>query len=284
LVALLLLSLATATPASSERLQHVTVISDSVAASLNFNPAAKRIVADGATVDFELASCRRLTTLSCPADGAIPPNALQLVHALGKRLGSDVVVAVGYNDDPAIYAHGIDETLQALRRVGVQRVFWLTLHASRHVYVESNAAIWAAARTHHEMTVVDWNAYSRSHPAWFQPDNVHLEASGALGLARLIHLALLRAGVNGPLPAPIDVTLQFPTASVTPGFEATLHATGGTPPYRWSAKGLPPKLTLERTGKIVGRTFPDGHYVMVATARDAHGRTGSATFDFRVSP
>lgn len=276
-------SVGLAQPAGGTReLQHLTVITDSVAGSLAFDPAAERLISRRLSVDFELRSCRRLTTESCGLPP--PPNALQLIRELGHRAGPNVVIAVGYNDDPTIYARGIDETLAALRHAGVQHVFWLTLRASRHPYVESNAAIWAAAKHHSWVVVVDWNSYSRTHPEWFQPDAVHLQAAGVLALAALVHRSLVRAGIDGPVLPPIEVSLKFPTAAITVGFEATLTASGGSRPYRWTVHGLPPGLTLKRSGEIKGPAFPDGSYTLIATARDAHGRKGTGRFEISVEP
>jgi len=70
-------------------------------------------------------------------------------------------------------------------------VWWLTLRAAHHGYVNMNDDIEAAAKQHPELTVVDWNVYSRSHPDWFQDDGLHLLHSGADAMATLIHQTLL---------------------------------------------------------------------------------------------
>jgi len=58
--------------------------------------------------------------------------------------------------------------LAALAAASVKRIFWLTLRAARHPYLTMNAAIAEAAARHPQVTVIDWNVYSRSHPSWFQ--------------------------------------------------------------------------------------------------------------------
>ena len=132
---------------------------------------------------------------SCPIDGVRPQNAVDLIHSLGSRLGANVVVAVGYNDHEDEYAQDVEDTLAALKAAGVKHVFWLTLRAARHPYITMNADIAASAQMHPELTVVDWNVYSRSHPDWFLDDGLHLKNVGAEMMATLIHKSLLQAGV-----------------------------------------------------------------------------------------
>ena len=57
-----------------------------------------------------------------------------------------------------------------------------------------NDEIVAAAAQHPEVTVVDWNVYSRSHPEWFQADGLHMLAGGAAAMAGLIHQGSSRRG------------------------------------------------------------------------------------------
>ncbi len=276
-------ALAAASAAAAPRLQHVTLISDSVAGAFGWDPPAARILEQGLAVDLELAGCRRLTTESCPAGGIVPPNALTLIRSLGARLGPNVVIAVGYNDYPSVYGPGIEQTLAALRQAHVQRVFWLTLAASQHPYLLSNAEIWAAARRHAGfMTVIDWNAYARGHPEWFQPDGVHLQSTGAEALARCIHDALVRAGVHGPAAPLLDISLRFPAATVVPGFHAQLRATGGAAPYRFSVRGLPAGLHAQPDGAIGGLPGSAGAYPLTVTVTDGRGRAATVELTLRV--
>ncbi|MGH3736624.1 MAG: S8 family peptidase [Micromonosporaceae bacterium] len=62
-----------------------------------------------------------------------------------------------------------------------------------------------------------------------------------------------------------------------------LSATGGTTPYTWSATGLPPGLSINAdTGLISGTPSQWGGYDVTATATDAAGRTGSASFRWQI--
>src|SRR5581483_7315053 len=127
--------------------------------------------------------------------GVQPTTTLQLVSSLGRSLGPDVVVAVGYNDYELLYPGDVLQVLKALRRAGVQHVLWLTLRASRHDYVDMNRALREIASADPQLTVVDWNAYSRSHPDWFDSDGVHLTPAGGEAMATLVHERLVAMGI-----------------------------------------------------------------------------------------
>ncbi|QQQ79860.1 S8 family serine peptidase [Saccharothrix sp. 6-C] len=75
------------------------------------------------------------------------------------------------------------------------------------------------------------------------------------------------------------------TGSVGTATSLQLKASGGTPPYTWSATGLPPGLTIAAaTGLISGTPTTAGSYSVTATATDSAGKTGSATFTWTVNP
>ena len=165
----------------------VTVIGDSIMASFEYVPSARRALGRGLDLRSDAAVCRRLVAASCPFQGSTPSTALQVIAANGRELGATVVVNVGYNDWVAVY--DVDRVMRALRAAGVRRVVWVTLRegsANASLYAQSNARIRTAAhRWRRTLVVADWNAYSRGK-AWFREDGLHLTTSGAMGLARLL--------------------------------------------------------------------------------------------------
>ena len=190
---------ATAVAGKKPQLQHVTIFSDSVGASLNWDSAAKRIVQHGDRVLFELHPCGRLVQVGCITPP--PPSVLGTVRALGRKIGPNVVVFVGYNDDPATYRHGLPAVLKALWRRGVQHVLWLTLRAVNKQYVDINHAIFAIEQKWRPtMTVLDWNHYSATHRSWYASDGIHMSGAGAVAFATYLHRSLKRLGLTGPLP------------------------------------------------------------------------------------
>jgi hypothetical protein len=170
----------------------VTMIGDSVADEISYVGSARALLGRGLRLDLELAACRRLVEPSCTVARVQPPTALELIHAQGRALGSTVVVAVGYNDYELPYHRDVERVLGALRRAGVRHVLWLTLRAARHPYVTMNATLRQLAAGDSRLTLLDWNRHSRSHPSWFGADGLHLTPAGAMGMARLVRVALGR--------------------------------------------------------------------------------------------
>jgi hypothetical protein len=89
--------------------------------------------------------------------------------------------------------------------------------------------------------------------------------------------------------APSGVTVNNPgNKSGTVGTAITsftVTATGGTPPYTWSATGLPPGISIgSTTGTVSGTPTTAGTFNVTATATDTLGASGSAPFTFTISP
>ena len=278
------------TPA--EALPRVTMIGDSAAASIEYTQTARSILAAGIDLRLEMAPCRRVSQASCPYNGERPPTVVDLAPKLGAALGQTVVVAVGYNDYEAAYPGDIEEALAALRMAGVARVLWLTLHEARPLYASMNDAIHTIATRHPEMTVVDWQVYSRSHPDWFQSDGIHLQRDGAEAMATLVHHALEGLGI--PLAtAPAQqtralsiVTSRLPDGVVGHPYSARLVARGGTTPVRWKRVqgALPRGLQLRTDGRISGIPRQGGSFAVRFRATGASGTTATRKIVLRVRP
>jgi hypothetical protein len=122
------------------------------------------------------------------------------VRALGRKLGPNVIVFVGYNDDPATYRHGLPIVVKAMWKRGVQHMIWVTLRAINKQYVDINHAIFAEAQKWGPtMTVLDWNHYSATHRSWYASDRIHLSGTGAVAFATFVHRSLKQLGLTGPI-------------------------------------------------------------------------------------
>jgi hypothetical protein len=264
----------------------VTVIGDSVATGIAYNASARAVLAAGVDLDLEAAVCRRLAGDSCPYDGVRPPTLVDLLPTL--RLGSTVVVAVGYNDYEDTFAATIETVLDAVDKTGVDHILWLTLRGERQSYLNMNDLVRAAAARHPELTVVDWNLYSRSHPDWFQPDGLHLTDVGAVAMATLVHRSLDDLGLVAPPPvrALAIVTKALPKARVGRLYVARLTASGGTSPIRWgrAAGTIPTGLTLRRDGRLTGTPRSAGRRNFSVRATDASGRSVTRRLAIAISP
>ena len=250
-----------------------TVIGDSAATGMLWNPKAMKILSRGTDLDMQVAVCRRLTGESCPFEGDRPSTLVQLVRERGERLGPTVVIVVGYNDFEQTFAASVEESVDEARAAGVKRILWATLRAIRRPYLPMNAELWAAAARYPEMTVIDWNRYSRSHEDWFQNDGLHLTRDGGVAMATLLHESIMR---RGPEPR-----IVLPRAGLEPAvagrlYSARLVARRGAAPYAWAVVwGSPPAgLRFTATGRLYGRPREVGRFALVLRAEDKDGAVG----------
>jgi hypothetical protein len=274
----------TAGRAHAGGLQHVTLIGDSVADAIPGDNQAVAVLRQGIDLDLEVEACRRVDQDSCPGpSGVRPPNVVQLVKSMGSKLGANVVISVGYNDFEDQYAQNLETALTALKAAGVQHVWWLTLRAAHHGYVNMNDDITNAAQHHPELSVIDWNVYSRSHLDWFQTDGLHLLGPGAEAMAGLIHQTLLEDGIA---PKPVHVaTIALPVAHRGKRYSAKLAAAAGVAPYAWSLLARAPKgIHLEASGAIIGKPLAKpGTYVLNVRVKDAVGSFDTHRLALRVT-
>jgi len=74
-------------------------------------------------------------------------------------------------------------------------------------------------------------------------------------------------------------TASLPSAVAGSSYSVPLTATGGFPPYTWSATGLPASLTLNsQTGVLSGTAPAAGNYTFYFTVTDSTQATASASF------
>lgn len=174
----------------------VTFVGDSVSESINYTPAAQRILRTRFDIRLDLATCRRLVSPSCSFNGSTASTALQAVQSYGSRLGDVLIVKVGYNEGSYGYRQGIDRVMRTALRQGADAVVWVTLRETRDIYAATNRAIRAAAKRWPKLVLADWNAYSAGKP-WFGSDGLHLTPGGAEAMARYLSANVVRAAKLG---------------------------------------------------------------------------------------
>ena len=171
----------------------VTMFGDSIADSLTYVPEARELLGDGIDLRLELAPCRKLVPIGCAYMGSRPPSVLDIVRSSSlASLGNIVVVSVGYNDPENNYETDMAQVVNALVDKGVGHVVWLTLREQTDDYRSINRTIEAQAARWPELRVADWEGASRGKD-WFNPDGLHLNAAGAIGMATLIRPYVLTA-------------------------------------------------------------------------------------------
>jgi hypothetical protein len=180
----------------------VTMFGDSAAEVLDYVPDAKQYLAQGLDLNWQLRVCRRLVELSCPYQGIRPPTVLDVVRAAPNgSLGSIVVIDVGYNDYVDQYQDDMETVMKTLLAKGVEHVIWTTLHEVRQDYRSINATIRAEAARWPQIVVADWNSAGQGQ-SWFNSDGIHLNSSGAWGLAHLLRPLVLAACADPCQPPP----------------------------------------------------------------------------------
>jgi hypothetical protein len=171
---------------------HVTFVGDSVPASIDYVPEARKTLDRGLRMKLDLKVCRRLVAPSCPYDGSTPTTALQAIRGYGPKLGDVLIVDVGYNDYSGTYRDQMREVIKQADAQGVRGIVWVTMRQARSSYDWTNHVIKTEARKWPNVSVADWNSESKGKP-WFGSDGLHLDDSGADHLASFLRPYIYRA-------------------------------------------------------------------------------------------
>jgi lysophospholipase L1-like esterase len=167
-------------PASAKtgaKARSVVLIGDSVMAALNptyTNAAAKVIGGAGWKVVID-AKVNRTTS-----QGAVVAQARRAQET------DTVVIMLGHNDGatPSVFKRRATAVVQQLK--GVPHVYWLTMREPR--YAAANQVLRSLASQYKNLQLIDWAHHIRS--GWTAKDGLHLNGSGATGMATLILAAI----------------------------------------------------------------------------------------------
>jgi hypothetical protein len=159
----------------------VFLLGDSVLASLG-NPLLAQLDENYA-VTVDAVTCRRTLAPSCPYQGTVPRTGVEVLRARPTLPGELWVMALGYNDDPSVFATAIDAIMSEAEHHSVSSVMWLTLRSPNGRFDRSNRALRDATRIYANLHLADWNTAAAGHQNWFTSDGVHPNSTGATALA-----------------------------------------------------------------------------------------------------
>src|SRR3954447_934674 len=108
----------------------LTILGDSVLTAVEWNDAPLATLQHGFDTYMDIAVCRRIVAPSCPYEGGRVPTLMDVIDALGVRLGPTVLVEVGYNDELATFSQDVDGAVQAMVHAGVRRILWTNVPAT----------------------------------------------------------------------------------------------------------------------------------------------------------
>jgi hypothetical protein len=85
-------------------------------------------------------------------------------------------------------------------------------------------------------------------------------------------------------PSTLVVTTSgLPGGALTAPYSASLSAKGGTPPYTWTAGGLPPGITVSSSGSLSGTPTSPGAFTVTVTVKDSTGVTATASLGLAIA-
>jgi len=80
----------------------------------------------------------------------------------------------------------------------------------------------------------------------------------------------------------ITTASPLPTGNADHGYSKALAASGGTPPYSWTASGLPDGLTCSTDGVISGTPTQSGDFSVTVTVTDSVAASSSKVLELKV--
>jgi hypothetical protein len=139
-----------------------------------------------------------------------------------------------------------------------------------------------------------WSVTAGSLPSGASLSTAGVVTGAATAQGAFTFTATVTDSVNATASKSFTLTIVPALLTITTGalpggfgqtaYSATISATGGVPPYKWSASGLPSALTINpATGIISGTPGPQGTFAFTVTVTDSVGGTNTQTFTITVT-
>lgn len=169
----------------------VLVLGDSVFNAFVHVESAAELMNDRQSTIFATQGCQRLINEGCMDFAKL--SALQQLRRHAGKFTDVVVVGTGYNDRLGPdFKEAVVAITDEARTQGVD-VLWVTYRVAGNVRGKSRVLNEQLARLDGKidnLSIADWDAFSRGTDGWFREDNVHLITRGAIGLAQLLNRSL----------------------------------------------------------------------------------------------
>ena len=206
------------TPVTEPPIPRVLVVGDSTLLAVQKYAAFDAF--RGFDAVYEAASCRTLGVPSC-GDPPRPPNGLETIKS-SDGVFDDVVIMAGYDEWWTTFPESFEEVVAAARAKGAHRIIWLSYRegvtyrlpderGGSEAYVRNNATVRAMAASgfYPDVVVADWNRYTANVPTWLARDGIHLNRTGAYGVADYIsRVVAYTSGRPCPLPREAGGTVE----------------------------------------------------------------------------
>ncbi|MBC8165500.1 MAG: hypothetical protein H7Y20_06475, partial [Bryobacteraceae bacterium] len=98
------------------------------------------------------------------------------------------------------------------------------------------------------------------------------------------NFTVAQAAQGSAAPISFATNATLPAASANSSYSLTLSASGGQPPFTWTANNVPAGLSVSGAGLISGTVAVAGTYQIPVTVRDSLGSTATQTFTLVVNP
>lgn len=171
--------------------KEVLLVGDSVMARLASNSAGLKLLGRKHPFIFKAVGCQRLINMGCTKSSKA--SSLKLLKANRGMYSKVVVVATGYNDfNDSSFSRAVEAICTEAVRQGVV-VLWLTYREEGVVKTKSisyNLQLYYFARSISNLRLLDWNKISKGRDSWFTTDEIHMQSSGALEMAKAIAFAI----------------------------------------------------------------------------------------------
>jgi hypothetical protein len=152
-----------------------------------------------------------------------------------KDIGDIAVLNLGnnYDGDREEFARQVDFALAAL--TDVEHVIWVNVGEFESDRAEVNEVVQQAAKSHPNVTIVDWNSWWEKDGSLTGGDHLHLTPEGAEAYAKLIASAVLReTEAAGEIPAPGAKPPKLNTSGKIPGSTSSSSGSKGSSTRRRS--------------------------------------------------